>query len=422
MKMTKRKAVAALAAMTLAARAQTEPAAQDTGSHPLPAAAPGATGLGRFFKSQTYHFQTLRALSDVPFGGADTGEVLETIKTIKDGDAQGWYAAWTKTGDRVLALAQETQDPLSKGGAYMRAHNYFRTAEFLLPPDDAKRPASWERNIGCFYKALDTLGVAHERFRAPYPGGGLQAIYYPGPAGAASKPLIMFVGGYDSTLEELYLVLVKAAHDRGYAVLTYEGPGQGEALRKQGLHFLPEWEKPNGAVLDAFLHTYAKPVKTILVGMSMGGYLAPRAAAFDDRIDGVVAFDTFFDIGEIADGIVKMAANPQARSSPDFIWAMDNARWTMGTADLESTRQAFQAYKLAPVAARIRQPVLILAGAEDHFVPYHQTADFEKSLVNAKSVTTRIFDRASGGAEHCQLGAATLWHAAFFDWLRKTFA
>ncbi|MDZ4356824.1 MAG: hypothetical protein U1B84_10455, partial [Variovorax sp.] len=86
---------------------------------------------------------------------------------------------------------------------------------------------------------------------------------------------------------------------------------------------------------------------------------APRAAAFDDRIDGVVAFDTFFDIGEIADRIVKMGANPQARSNPDFIWAIDNARWTMGTSDLESTRQAFQAYTLAPVAARIRPPVLI---------------------------------------------------------------
>jgi len=64
---------------------------------------------------------------------------------------------------------------------------------------------------------------------------------------------------------------------------------------------------------------------------------------------------------------------------------------------------------------------LILAGTEDHFVPIHQTAEFEKALVNARSVTTRIFDRQSGGAGHCQPGALTLYHAAVFDWLLEKF-
>ena len=68
----------------------------------------------------------------------------------------------------------------------------------------------------------------------------------------------------------------------------------------------------------------------------------------------------------------------------------------MGTKDVDETIKACAAYTLAPVADRIRQDILILAGTEDHFVPFHQTADFEKALVNARSVTTRIFDRAIG--------------------------
>jgi hypothetical protein len=36
-------------------------------------------------------------------------------------------------------------------------------------------------------------------------------------------------------------------------------------------------------------------------------------------------------------------------------------------------------------------------------------------------VTTRIYDEASGGAEHCQLGAVTLWHQHLFDWLTAKF-
>ena len=60
-----------------------------------------------------------------------------------------------------------------------------------------------------------------------------------------------------------------------------------------------------------------------------------------------------------------------------------------------------QKYTLAGVARRIKGDVLVLAGTEDHFVPIEQVAQFEKALTAARSVTTKIYDRASGGAEHC---------------------
>lgn len=128
----------------------------------------------------------------------------------------------------------------------------------------------------------------------PYENGAIRAIFYPGPDEWENKPLIVFVGGEDSTLEELYFALVPAAHRRGYGVLTYEGPGQGAALREHGPFFTPQWEKPNAAVFDAYLGSHAKPSLIVLVGMSMGGYLAARAAAFEPRIDAVVSFDVMF--------------------------------------------------------------------------------------------------------------------------------
>jgi dienelactone hydrolase len=93
----------------------------------------------------------------------------------------------------------------------------------------------------------------------------------------------------------------------------------------------------------------------------------------------------------------------------------------MGTKDADDTLKACAAYTLALVADRIRQDVLILEGTEDHFIPFHQTADFEKALVNARSVTKRLFDGPSGGGGHCQPGALTLYHAAVFDWLLEKF-
>jgi hypothetical protein len=84
--------------------------------------------------------------------------------------------------------------------------------------------------------------------------------------------------------------------------------------------------------------------------------------------------------------------------------------------------EALQKYTLAAIAHRIKSDVLILAGSEDHFVSLEQVGQFEKALTSARSVTTRVYDRASGGAEHCQLGAQALWHADFVDWMAKKFS
>ncbi len=393
-------------------------------------------GQGRFFADQTYHFQTLRVLNDVASDGAETSEVLETVKHIRSGDAQGWFRAWSETGDRVARLASATTDRIAKGRALLRAHNYYRTAEFFLLPDDPKRPVSAAKNVQYFYAGLDAMGVAYQRIKVPYgEGHHLEAVYYPAVESDPNRPLIVFCGGFDSTLEELYFLLVKDAHEHGYEVLTYDGPGQGSVLRDQGLTFTHEWEKPTKAVVDAFLAGHARPEKMVLVGASLGGYLAPRAAAFDERFDGVVAWDVLFDLGAVVSAppavfwlrdhglvaVVDLMIRANAALSPGFAWRVSNGMWTTGTKHPLDTVTALQKYTLAGVAQRIKGDVLILAGAEDHFVPVAQVAQFEKALTAARSVTTKIYDRSTGGAEHCQIGAQALWHADFFDWMAAKF-
>jgi len=379
-----------------------------------------AKGDGRFFADPVFHFQTIRALMEINTGGADTGEVLAAIARIIDGDVQSWYAEWAALADRVQVRADKAINTLSKGGALMRVHNYRRTAEFLLPPDDPKRPGSWVKCLAAFYKGLDVLGVAHERISIPYQGANLRAIYFPGAPGAEKKPLVMLVGGFDSILEELYPMLGKAALDRGYSLLMYEGPGQGQALR-DGLRFTPEWEKPTGAVLDAFLATHAKPTGIVLIGMSMGGYFAPRAAAFEPRIDGVVSWDVCFDYQACAKYTLAAAARRSGPASVGAVWGTANALWTMGASSAEEALAMMTPYTLAPVAARIRQPVLMLVGEDDQFIPLRQAAQFEAALVNAASVTKCVFDRISGGSEHCQAGCASLVDTAVYDWIESTF-
>ena len=397
--------------------------------------APADHGRPAFFKDPSYNFEAVRVLNDVAAAGGDSGEALQAIVLIKGGDADSWYAAWLAAGDRTMARSQHINDAQSRGSGLLRAHTYYRSADFFLPPDDARRADAYRKNVLAFYQGLDAQGVLYERSAIAYGSHHLNAVYYPGPSGADSRPLLVVVGGYDSTLEELYLGIAAAAHQRGYSVLAYEGPGQGAVLREQGLTMQSDWEKPNAAVLDAFLSNHPRPRKIVLLGESLGGYLAPRAAAFDTRIDGVVAYDIWYDGYAIAtrhvpsfvfwlhahghDGVLEWLTrrNPDSGSR----WAVANGQWVFGVRGMFDVLDAFKAYRLAPVAAQIRQDVLLLAGTEDHFVPIEQLELAKKALTAAHSVTAVSFDAASGGALHCQMGAPSLWQGVLFDWMAAKF-
>ena len=393
-------------------------------------------GTGRFFKDQTYHHAVLRALNHVVAQGADISEVLQATTRMRAGDEQNWYTEWTALGDRNIARAQSLCNRQSRGQAMLRAHTYYARAQFYLPPEDPKRPAAYDLCRNVFYEGLDMLGVAYEKIDVPYGHNQLKAVHYPG-QNPVRGPLIVFHGGYDTIVEELYFFLAAAATSRGYSVLTFDGPGQGEPLRKQGLKFTHDWEKPTSAVLDAFFATHATPAKIVLVGLSMGGYLAPRAAAFEPRIDGVVSYDVLFDmqdsmsysappiIGRLRrlrlHALVDALAAAACRVNPGVRWAIANGSWTLGSTGLSGMLDAAGPYTLAGIADRITQDVLIFAGTDDHFIPLRQVQQYQDALVNARSVTTKVYDRASGGHEHSQLGATTLWQSDFFDWVHEKF-
>src|SRR5271170_923324 len=129
---------------------------------------PADRGRPEFFADRTYNFETIRVLNDVAVAGGDSEEAMQAIAGVKSGDAEGWYAAWSAVGDRTAALAARTKDRIAKGNALLRAHTYYRAAEFFLAPHDPKRPDSWKKNVDAFYSGLDTLGVAYERIAIPY--------------------------------------------------------------------------------------------------------------------------------------------------------------------------------------------------------------------------------------------------------------
>jgi pimeloyl-ACP methyl ester carboxylesterase len=388
------------------------------------------------FEGAAFDYQTLRALAYTTFGGAEPGEVFVTIERIPEGDREAWHAEWSRTADRV---AEQVDEALAAGSdatardAALRAHTYYRTAEFFLPPDDPRRSPTYERSREAFRTALDRLPHPAERVAVPYEGTTLPGyLYRPADATAAEPlPTVVCLGGFDSLAEELYFLCgVPAALERGFAVYCFDGPGQGAPLREAGLTARPDWEAVVGSVLDHLVEREGVDADRIgVVGASFGGYYAPRAAAFDDRIAACVAFDHFFGGWHASahehpwlaraflsapDALVNALASLGARSV-DGAWFLQQGKWVFGVESAADLQRALRAYSLSGVGREIDCPTLLLAGEDDHLVP---VGLLEETVAELTCPTTvRRFGTETGAAEHCQVGNLRLASATVYDWL-----
>ena len=252
------------------------------------------------FKDTQFDFQTLRLLGSAASGDAEAGEVLSTAHRIREGDFESWTTEWLKTAHRVHEIAERSRErghTISAREAYFRASNYYRAAEFYLhgDPSGPRITDLSRRARACFELALGLTSLAVERVAIPYEGTALPGYFYCADQAGARAPTLIVHTGYDGTQEELRAHAM-AATARRINCLTFEGPGQGAVIREQGLGFRPDWEAVVTPVVDCVLGLPAvDPGRIALLGISFGGYLAPRAAAFEHRIAACIANGGVFD-------------------------------------------------------------------------------------------------------------------------------
>ncbi|HEY3365737.1 MAG TPA: alpha/beta fold hydrolase [Symbiobacteriaceae bacterium] len=389
------------------------------------------------FKDQAFSFELLRAVSYVPYQGADLGECLATAARIKEGDMESWYVEWHRTAGRVAEIARHSLaggHRVSAREAFIRAHNYYRTAEFFLKSDDPRLLPCFECSRTTFRQGMALLDTPCETVAIPYEGTALPGYWYSPDDSGRPRPTLLFVGGFDSTAEELYLAGAAAAIRRGYNCLCFDGPGQGAPLRLAGMPARVDYEVPVAAAVDYLVaRSEVIPEQIALMGMSLGGYYAPRAAAFEKRIAACIAYDTFFDVWnsvaktsplmatlEKYPGLLNIAARLAVRFNSGLRWSVANSLWVFGAKSVAQLPDIMKQYHLRDVAGRIACPTLVLAGEKDHFVPLEQTERFMKSLTCPK--TRVVFTIEEGGEEHCQVGLAHRLHQVIFDWLDEQFA
>ena len=391
------------------------------------------------FADETFDFELLRTMGHAPYGGADLGECLAAADRVGEGDVEAWHRAWRDLGERVRAEAAASLaggHRVSARGGFLRAANYFRAAEFFLhaDPADPRILATWRASRDAFARALPLLPCAAEAVEIPYEGTTLEGHVYRPAGDVRPRRTLVFHGGLDSTLEELWFAGAAAAVERGWACLTFSGPGQGRAIREQGLPFRPDWEAVVRPVVDFALGLPGvDPGRVALLGWSLGGLLAPRAAAFEPRLAALVAWDGAFDnfaaglamlpVADRAEAEAALRRDPRAfdphlnaaaAADTGAWWAVTHGMWAFGADSPSALIAAGADYHLRDCAARVACPTLVCEGADDPFWRGQPRQLFD-ALACPK--TFLRFTADEGAAGHCQTGALTLFHQRAFDWL-----
>ena len=324
---------------------------------------------------------------------------------------------------KMLAAGEQAEQE----GRYAEAARYLQGAEFYMKQDHADKHDVYQRSIGLINQALPEL--ANARNSVPYLGGKLPAVRLP--AQGEERDTLIIHSGFDGLLEEMYPLLPSFTAS-GYTVIAFEGPGQGGALRNDNLPMPYDWEKPVSAILD-----YYDVDNCTLIGMSLGGYLAPRAAAFEKRIFRVVAWGAMFDffdtykqrVGKVRawllsvlldlglTGAVDKIINKARKSDGIVDWAIGHGMHVSGTSSPAAFLQWVRSLNLRDCAHLIQQDVLLIMGTEDHLVPSNQIYIQAQAMVQARSVTSVMLSAQDEAAEHCQVGNPGLAVAQIVDWL-----
>jgi len=391
------------------------------------------------FDDSQFDFQTLRLLGSAASGDAEAGEVLSTAHRIKEGDFESWTAEWTTTARRVHEIAEQSRKrghDVSAREAYFRASNYYRAAEFYLHgnPSDPRIIEFSRTARGCFEEALALSALAVERIAIPYEGTTLPGYFYRSNAAGPRVPTLVVHTGYDGTQEELRATAM-AATARGFNCLTFEGPGQGAVIREQGLGFRPDWEAVVTPVIDCVLDLpTVDPERIALLGISFGGYLAPRAAAFEHRLAACIANGGVFDFmaPRLPAGMSREAAIAWVREDPDGTdelmrglmdtstdtrWGIENGMFTFRASSPADYFLKALDYTMAGIAEKITCRTLVCDSESDAWYPGQARQLFE-ALTCEK--TFLAFTADEGAEDHCQVGSPLLSAQRMLDWLDET--
>lgn len=372
-------------------------------------------GYYNFHRDRAINFQMNRWYS---FGCVGYDALMESGKQIQNFD--DWSNVFCS-----LAEQAKLQNDLKAWATYLRAAQFYTLGDETDENGKLQKISLYERCFDAYEVAYSNIGMSY--IRIPFETGYIPVLYKKHKK--QSKGTILIHGGYDSFIQE-FVPMLCYIYENGYDVYLFEGYGQGEVCNRCNIKMQPQWEKCTTPVLDYFGFT-----NVTLIGISLGGYFAARAAAFDDRIKRVVLYDIVYDYcGALLSNlplVERSLLNLLLRFPKSPLWkpierkmcknAFVNWIFRQGCHIFENVHTlpeffiATKAYNTREISPLIKQDVLLLAGEDDMYTIYFEKQ--RKALTSAKTVTGRIFTRAETASQHCQVGNIKLLLDYILNWI-----
>lgn len=382
---------------------------------------------GTWFRYFPDHYLWSQLMSSVisvaPMGGSNFQELNQIGRRLKAkvGDGEAWHDAWLWMAERTLALANREW---AKGhyhtaaGAYVRSAIYRYETERFVPPTDPRKVASYETLLPHFLKGMQFRVPGFEKVDVPFENSSLAAYWIPPLNPTGNDPVVVFFDGLDACKELTVLWGGLFLRERGIGVLCVDGPGQGETLRVRKIPSRSDYEVAGSAAFDFVSRRPGVDTKRIgIMAMSMGGYYAPRIAAFEHRYAACFAWGAHFDYHAVWVHRRKVLESGGTISS-SAIWQLP---WVLGRPDMDRAMEKCAEYRLQGVAEKIRMPIMITHGQDDNIVPVAMAHRLYEACGSPKK-ELKIFTDEDGGSQHCAFENLQMMGNWTADWWMDQFA
>ncbi|MET9962780.1 alpha/beta fold hydrolase [Streptomyces sp. NPDC006326] len=413
------------------------------------APAGGATpGVMTLFKDPAFNFNALLALGGTAFGAAEVGEVLTAVNAINKAglSAQTYTDTFARLGDQLMGPPQGlAPDRETTRLRALRAAQYYGQALFFVlgSDDPAREEQLYRAGRGAWDKFCGLCDPPPVTAKVPYGKTPLPVWLFRPDTSGERRPTVILTNGSDGQDVDMWTYGVSAALARGWNALVYDGPGQGQLLFVDRVVFTPRWETVVTPLVDWLV---ARPDvdtdRIALTGLSMGGYLAPRAAAFENRIAALVAMpgclspwlgfppelreivtpdkektNAVWNKEVVPELPPDAAATIRKRIEPFSVPAMLDARKGKTFTDFWTPASLIESMDITDVVGRIRVPTLVLDYDDEQFYPGQPRRMFDKLKAPHRDLLK--LTAATGAQLHCSPMAPQQHCGVVFDWLQE---